>query len=356
MNVSKINCIAGRNALAIAVTANQSATVKSLLNRGGSASSEGPHGPLLVSACTSGHPEVVSALLESGADANTASKDGMPGVFLTSAMAALKLKLPGRENEAQGGLECLEQLLNAGATPNVAAPGGFTPLHVAAESGSERMTSALLTAGADASAKNAQGQTPAAVAASWGHRTLAETLLRASAGDDRSVDQLISEAAEREAAQRQEQAATVIPQPEEPDEEKAEILKAEGNKHFGAGDFEDALASYQASLRHRTDAAPVWSNAAAASLKLRKFEEALRYARVARTIDPKFIKAWYREGQAAEGLKMWEDAAAAYFEAHLLQPQGGSGELDFAEMVKSAVKEGKKEFAAKKKLDGAAGL
>jgi tetratricopeptide (TPR) repeat protein len=285
----------------------------------------------------------------------------MPAVFLTSAMAALKLKMPGRENEAQGGLDCLDQLLKAGATPNVSAPGGFTPLHVAAEAGSERMISALLTAGADATAKNVEGQTPAAVAASWGHRAIAETLLRSSAGDDRSVDQLFSEAAEREAAQRRQQqeektSTSQVPVPEEPDDEKAEYLKTEGNKAFIAGDFEVALTAYQASLRHKTDAAPIWSNAAAAALKLRKFEEALRYARVARTLDPKFVKAWYREGQAAEGLKMWEDAAAAYFEAHLLQPSGGTGELDFAEMVKSAVKEGKKEFAAKKKQEEAAGM
>ncbi|KAH7624322.1 hypothetical protein Ndes2526B_g00509 [Nannochloris sp. 'desiccata'] len=346
----------GRNALAVAVAANQPATVKSLLTRGGSATSEGPHGPLIVSACTSGHPEVVSALLEGGADANTTSKDGMPAVFLTSAMAALKLKLPGRENEAQGGLDCLDRLLKAGATPNVSAPGGFTPLHVAAEAGSERMTSALIAAGADATAKNAEGQTPAAVAASWGHRAIAETLLRSSAGDNRSVDQLISEAADREAAQRQQKATSQIPAPEEPDDEKAELLKVEGNKAFVAGDIEEALTAYQASLRHKTDAAPVWSNAAAAALRLRKFEEAMRYARVARTLDPKFLKAWYREGQAAEGLKMWEDAAAAYFEAHLLQPNGGTGELDFAEMVKSAVREGKKEFSEKKKAQEAAGL
>ncbi len=312
---------------------------------------------MLVNACTSGHPEVVSALLEGGADANTSSKEGMPAVFLTSAMAALKLKLPGRENEAQGGLECLDHLLKAGATPNVSAPGGFTPLHVAAEAGSERMTTALLTAGADATAKNAEGQTPAAIAASWGHRAIAETLLRSSAGDERSVDQLIAEAAEREAAQREQKPASQIPEPEEPDDDKAETLKGQGNKAFGAGEYEEALHLYQASLRHKTDGAPVWSNAAAAALKLRKFEEAMRFARVARTIDPKFIKAWYREGQAAEGLKMWEDAAAAYFEAHLLQPNGGTGELDFAEMVKSAVKEGKKDFAAKKKLEeSSAGL
>lgn len=348
--------LAGRNALGVAVAANHPSAVSALLQRGSDANSSGPNGPIVLGACTSGHSEVASTLLGAGADPNSTSKDGMPAVFLTAAMAALKLKLPGRETEAKGGVECLDALLKAGANPNVSAPGGFTPLHVAAESGHEHMTSALLGAGADANAKNDQGQTPAAVAASWGHRAVAETLLRASAGDERSVDQLMAEAAEREAAQRQASGATpesIVPAPEEPDEEKAENFKKEGNKSFVEGDFEASLESYKIALRHKTDSAAVWANAAAACLRLRRWEEALNYSRVARTVDPKFIKGWYREGQAAEGLKLWEDAAAAYFEAHLLQPDG-TGEMDFAEMVRSAVAEGKKAHAEKLKQEGGA--
>ena len=340
----------------MAVAANQPSTVTALLQRGGDANSSGPNGPIVVGACSSGHSQVASALLDAGANPDSTSPDGMPAVFLTAAMAALKFKLAGRETEAQGGADCLDALLKAGANPNVSAPGGFTPLHVAAEAGNEQMTSALLTAGADVNAKNDQGQTPVAIAASWGHRVVAETLLRSSAGDERSVDELIAEAAEKEAIQRQTNAtagsqASTVPAPEEPDDSKAEELKKEGNTAFVNGDFEVALESYKSALRHKTDSAPVWSNAAAACLRLRRWEEALKYARIARTIDPKFVKAWYREGQAAEGLKLWEDAATAYFEAHLLQPEG-KGEMDFAEMVKSAVEEGKKEHAAKMQQEG----
>ena len=350
-NIHQLN-FAGRDALGVAAAANQPATVKALLKSGSSATASGPHGPHIVGASTSGHSEVVDALLEAGADPNSTSKDGMPAIFITAAMAALKLKLPGREAEAEGGIKSLSSLLNAGANPNVIAPGGFTPLHVAAEAGNEAMTSALLGAGADASIKNESGQTPAAVAASWGHKTLAEALLRADAGDNRTVDELLTESDKSEAEQREvvENAQRArIPQPEEPDEEKAEVLKNEGNKAFVAGNYDDALAAYKGSLRHKTDSAAVWANAAAASLKLRRWEWALRDARVSRTIDPKFIKAWYREGQAAEGLKLWEDAAAAYFEAHLLDHEGTTG-LDFAEMVRAAVEEGKKEHAAKEAL------
>ena len=314
----------------------------------------GPHGPVVVTACTSGHAEVTTALLDAGADPNSASSDGMPVVFLTAAMAAIKLKLPGRESEALGGVECLEALLKAGATPNVTAPGGFTPLHVAAEAGSEKMTGALLTAGADPSAKNIEGQTAAAVAASWGHRTVAETLLRATAGDKRSIDELIAEAAAKEADQRRRTAegvaaaggASIIPRPEEPDDEKAESWKTQGNKLFVAGDFQGALEAYKSALRHKTDSAAVWGNAAAAALRLELWEDAFRDARVARTVDPKFVKGWYREGQAAEGLQRWEDAATAYFEAYLVQqPQSETG-LDFGEMVKAAVEKGKAAHAA----------
>lgn len=34
---------------------------------------------------------------------------------------------------------------------------------------------------------------------------------------------------------------------------------------------------------------------------------------------PRSAQAWYREGRAAEGLKRWEDAATAYYEAAQLE-------------------------------------
>lgn len=309
---------------------------------------------MLVSACSLGHTAVARALLQAGADPNARSLDGMPGIFMSAAMAAMKLKIPGRETEAQGSLECLEALLSSGADPNVSAPGGFTPLHVAAEAGSDRMVRALLAAGASTAAKTSAGQTPAAVAATWGHRSLAEALLRHESGPDgvsaQSVDALMAEAEAHAAAQIAARSAAAsnsdpatsagVPQPEDPDDAKSEALKAEGNKAFVAGEFETALAKYHAALRHCTTSPLVWANAAAAALRLGRHAEALKDARVARTLDPTNVKAWYREGQAAEGLGLWEDAAAAYFEAYLVQP-GGIGGLDFGAMVKAAVEKGR---------------
>lgn len=347
----------GRTAVGVAVAADQPAALRELLSRGGAAATTAPNAtPHILAACSAGRSAALGELLSAGADPNGASPEGMAAVFLAAAMAGMKLKLPGRAEEAAGGLECVQRLLTAGANPNVAAPGGFTPLHVAAESGSAEMTAALLAAGADASAKTSDGQTPAAVAASWGHRAVAEVLIRAGATDDTSqttVDELMKEAEAREAARREATAAgasgaTSVPAPEDPDPAKAEALKKEGNAAFVAGDYEKALELYRAALRHATDAAALWSNAAAAALRLERWQEALRDARVARSVDPKFVKAWYREGQAAEGLEAWDEAAAAYFEAYELQGEPGAGDIDFADLVRSAVRKGKKANARRK--------
>lgn len=353
---------AGNTALGLAVASNKPVIVHKLLQSGSSPSSaSGPQQiPLLYSACASGHADIAAHLLQAGADPNTSSKEGLSSTFISAAMAGVKLKIPGREEEAEGAMKCLEHLLQHGATPNVAAPGGFSPLHVAAESGSRRMTDMLLASGADASAQTAEGQTPAAIAAMWGHRDLAEVLLRNAQakighdGNNVTVEDLIAEAEARAAETRQRQEASAasngnstenVPQPEELDEVKAEQHKKQGNNAFVAGDFEVALAEYRTALRHASPSSQLWANAAVASLRLSKYEDALRDARIARSLDGKNVKAWYREGQAAERLELWEDAAAAYFEAHLVCPEG-SGGLDFGALVKMAAEKGRAQVLA----------
>lgn len=339
------------------------ASVMELLKQGADPNSFGERGPVLFSACVKGRTGVVNMLLDHGADVNVAGPDGLPGLFVIAATAAMKLKLPRRSKEADGIVECLEVLLKSGADPNLSAPGGFTCLHVAAEVGSESMAKALLTAGANVQARTADGQTPAEVAASWGHRNLAEMLLKRQAlreGDEAnpapaSVDELIAAVRAKEAAHRQAPSTqkkskgqnperSVVPEPEVPDESKSKTLQREGDVALVAGRADEALEKYHDALRHWTKSSRLWSDAAAAALRVGKFEEALKNARVARTVDSQSVKAWYREGQAAEELQQWEDAAAAYFEAYLLKPDGiqdATPKLDFGEMVKMAVARGK---------------
>jgi cytohesin len=55
-------------------------------------------------------------------------------------------------------------LLEAGADPNAAQDGGFTPLHSAANNDDRESAEALLAAGADPGLKTDEGKTPAQLA------------------------------------------------------------------------------------------------------------------------------------------------------------------------------------------------
>lgn len=69
----------------------------------------------------------------------------------------------------------VEILLGAGADPNIADAEGFTPLHVAADSGNSAVAEALLKFGANREAK-ANGLTPAEIAEKKGFHDLAAKL------------------------------------------------------------------------------------------------------------------------------------------------------------------------------------
>ena len=82
-----------------------------------------------------GRADVVRALLAHGADANSVAQNQSRVTPLHSAVA-------GRH------LDCVTDLLAAGARPNVTQAGGFTPLHNAAEHGDRQIYDALVAAGA----------------------------------------------------------------------------------------------------------------------------------------------------------------------------------------------------------------
>lgn len=59
-------------------------------------------------------------------------------------------------------------------------------------------------------------------------------------------------------------------------------------------------------------------------------------------------QAWYREGRAAEGLKRWEDAATAFYQAAQLQPDNE----EFIRLTKEAIVQGRKEYQANQAAQG----
>ena len=94
-----------------------------------------PYESLVADAAQKGDLEAVRALLQQGADPNAAQPDGLTGLH----WAALNDKLG-----------IAEILLYAGATVSpVTRIGGYTPLHLASQSGHGVVARALLEAGAD---------------------------------------------------------------------------------------------------------------------------------------------------------------------------------------------------------------
>ncbi|KAG2440135.1 hypothetical protein HXX76_004248 [Chlamydomonas incerta] len=82
----------------------------------------------------------------------------------------------------------------------------------------------------------------------------------------------------------------------------AEALKAEGNKHFGSGDFKNAADAYRRAIDICPENAVLWSNLSAAYVNLKQWAEALQAADACLNLDPDFIKAFGRKAAAQSGL------------------------------------------------------
>ncbi|KAI7842104.1 hypothetical protein COHA_004298 [Chlorella ohadii] len=380
----------GSTALSLAIAGGHIATAEALLehspdvNRHGEGDAPSP----LHLAVAGGHVQLAERLIAAGADVNAASSDGTPlelAAARSNAAAVTLLLGAGAAVDAASrkgvtplflatllgtSPECVQLLVDAGADVNARAMGSFTPLHVAAEGGKTAIAEVLLKAGANPQAKDEHGHTPARVAGMHGHRKLVELLLgrtgeaggsssdagasgsgsgSGAGGSSSAVDDFMASSKdalkEREAktASTSDGASVVtVPQPEVPDEALADTFKRKGNEMFVAGQYETAAKLYELALSHWTKNPVVWSNRAACFLRLDNYEKALQDAQIARALDPKYVKAWYREGRAAEGLKRWEDAATAYYQAAQLEPSNE----EFIRLTKEAILEGRKAYQA----------
>lgn len=110
-----------------------------------------------------GHVEVVRFLLESGAEVNTPSQNGLKVTPLHSAAA-------GRH------YEIAMLLLERGANPNLRQEGDFVPLHSAAMNGQIEMVKVLLQYGADKDLTSADGKAARDFALENGHKIVADVL------------------------------------------------------------------------------------------------------------------------------------------------------------------------------------
>ncbi|MBA3700409.1 MAG: ankyrin repeat domain-containing protein [Planctomycetes bacterium] len=148
----------------------------------------------LHSAASLGKAELITLLLDKGADINAKAKDGSAPLHLAvkrSHPVAVKLLFArganpsAKDQEGNSPLhvaselyvpDMLKVLTDLGAMVNARNNENWTPLHLAANRGKREVVEYLLSAGADINAVAANGWTPLKVAANCGHLQLSELL------------------------------------------------------------------------------------------------------------------------------------------------------------------------------------
>ncbi|CAN6304786.1 unnamed protein product [Urochloa humidicola] len=99
---------------------------------------------------------------------------------------------------------------------------------------------------------------------------------------------------------------------------QANDAKAEGNKLFGAGQYEEALSQYEVALHIASELesaedirSACHSNRAVCFLKLGKHDETIKECTKALELNPSYLKALLRRAEAHEKLEHYDEAIAA---------------------------------------------
>lgn len=191
----------GRTALRAAAWGGHEGPVKSLIRAGAEIDRADVEGRTpLTAAAYMGHCTVAEFLLESGANVNKCDVEGR------SALAVACLCVPTGHRHPQ----LVSVLLEHGADPELQDKEGLTPLLVAAYEGQEEVAELLLEAGADPDRPGKDQMTPLLAAASGGHAETVRVLLLWGASTDVSDKEGRSALLLAAAAARGEEAVRVL--------------------------------------------------------------------------------------------------------------------------------------------------
>ena len=402
------NAIVGIPPLCRAAASGEAECVRLLIAAGADATSAGPTaeatvGPPLFWAAGSGDSggEIIKLLLEAGADAKKVAPDGVTALLIATASenadAVEELLKAGADPNAvaeregvrplhvaaeSGDVRIVKALLAAGADPDAEDVGGLRAIEGAAAAAEKKVVEVLFpvttkkivefSGGGEGGAPSSSSSLRGGGGGSGGGEgnrewSVSGLMLRGAAEQARRVEEHAKHGGGGHHhhdhgdgcgcghghGEEAEEEKIEVPAATEPDAAKAAAAARAGDEAFVSGDVALAFGKYSESLRHATGDSRVWSNRAAAALRgggsggdrgVAAAERARADARIARALDPTSVKAWFREGSAAEALGDYEGAARAFFEGYRVDPAQGR---ECAEAFQAAVAAGRAAHAAK---------
>ncbi|CAN6439472.1 unnamed protein product [Victoria cruziana] len=313
-----------------------------------------------------GNVELLTILLKKGLDVDLESDAGTPLIWAAGECqpSAVKFLLDNKANPnvefdgttpllaavMAGSLDSVKVLIEAGAKVNFGA-GSATPLHVAADSGNLEIINCLLKSGADPNALDEDGWKPIKTAAARGCRDVVEILFPLTSTitgvSNWSIDGIF-EHVQQEAAKEVE--AGACPDNDKPDnrpkkvkvsdESKARSLEAKsrGDEAFRRKEYLMAVDAYTQAIDMNPTDATLLSNRSLCWIRLGQAEQALSDAKACRELRPDWPKGCYREGSALRLLLRFDEAADAFYQGVLLDPEN----KELVGAFREAVEGGKK--------------
>merc|ERR1712038_1086516 len=107
-------------------------------------------------------------------------------------------------------------------------------------------------------------------------------------------------------------------------DEKAEEAKQNGNTHFRAKDWGQAVAAYEEAVKRAPKNATIRNNLAAALCKVMDFNGAKREIVVALDLDPQYVKAWARKSDIEVLMKENHKAMESYRKGLAIDPNNAT--------------------------------
>ncbi|CAA0822881.1 ankyrin repeat family protein [Striga hermonthica] len=314
--------------------------LKFLLSKGVNSDLQSDAGCPLIWAAGHAQQDSVKVLLEHNADPNCKTEDDITP--LLSAVAA-------------GSVACLELLIKAGAAVNVTA-GGATPLHIAADGGSPEIINCLLQARADPNVTDEDGLKPIQVAAARGNKVAVEILFPITSAvasvREWSIDGILQHMQHKSGRSEDENKSLKessklkdnalskqdIPEVTAEAKKKAAEAKARADDAFRRKDFMAAIDAYTQAIDLDPTDATLLSNRSLCWIRLGQADHALADAKACKALRPDWPKACYREGAALRLLQKFEEAANAFYDGVLLNPEN----MELVTAFREAVEAGRK--------------